>query len=460
MSQTVTAEQADAIDELLFEWLAKTGAPGASLVVVDEDEELFATGVGARDREENYPATPDTLYGYASVTKSFTALAVLQQVEAGRLALDGAITEYTDADFDGADEVTLEELLTHSSGVPSIATATVLISRHGDLGETGIPLSTTDDLLQYLSEAGEQRDEHSIGRFMYNNTAYYLLEFAVENVTGRPFTEYVIEEILNPLGMARSTFDPEKSMADDNHATPYKGDEDGFRPTTYPSSGLAFGAGGLISSPREMGNYLQFNMTATTDTGEALVDADLLAEAYADHIEPPARYGDAYGYGWSQREVAGSTVVGHGGSLLTSASAIGFLPEEGFGVALASAGQPQLHPTNILEGVVALLLGEVPTTHQPALAYEDRVEALTGEYTGYRGVVNATVEDAGGHLTLDISMGPLDEEITLVPQDPTLEETVFEIPSPGRSTPVEFVETDEGYDLFYDRYRLTGARMC
>ena len=466
MSLTVTTEQAEAIEELLYDWLAETGAPGASLVVVDETDKLFSTGVGARDRSENRPATPETLYGFASVTKSFTALAVLQQVERGHLALDEPITESTDAAFEGADEVTLGELLTHSSGVPSIGTSTVLISRHGELGETGIPLSTPDDLLQYLSDAGEQRDTHSIGRFMYNNTAYYLLEFAVETVTGRSFTEYVTEEILRPLGMERSTFDPEKMKGDDNHATPYKSGDDGFEPTKFPSSGVAFGAGGLISSPHEMGNYLQFNLTGEIpigegasddeplDGGKQLVDPKLIAKAHDAHIEPLPRYGDAYGYGWSQREVAGSTVIGHGGSLLTSSSAIGFLPSEGFGVALASAGQPEIHPTDVLEGVVATLLGEDPTAIQPTLAYSDRVEALTGEYTGYRDVVTATVTDEQGHLKLDMSMGPLAEELTLVPRDPTLSETVFEIPSPGRRTPVEFVETGTGYDLFYDRYRL------
>jgi CubicO group peptidase (beta-lactamase class C family) len=454
MSLTVSPEQEKAIEELLFDWLSETGAPGASLVVVDEDDERFATGVGARDREANDPATPDTLYGYASVTKSFTALAVLQQVEAGTIDLDASIAEYTDATFNGIEDVRIRDLLTHSSGVPSIATSTVLISRYGDLGETGVPLSTVDDLFQYLEDVGEQRDEHSLGRFMYNNTGYYLLEFAVESVTGRSFREYVTTEILAPLGMDRSTFDPEEYTADDDHATPYKPNEDGFEPTEFPSSGLAYGAGGLISSPREMGQYLQFNLTGTTDDGERLVASDLLAEAQEGHVEPLPRYGEGYGYGWMRREIAGSTVVGHGGSLLTSASAIGFCPADGFGVALASVGQPNTHPTEVLEGVVAILQGEDAMGQQPTLAYHDRVDELTGSYTGYRDVVTATVEDEGGHLTMELSMGPLDEELTLVPTDPTLEETTFEAPSPGRPTPVEFVETDDGYDLFYDRYRL------
>lgn len=454
MSRPVTAAQQAAIRELLFDWLADTGAPGASLVVVDTDGETYATGVGARDREENEPATPDTLYGYASVTKSFTGIAVLQQVAAGELDLDASIARYTAADFDGIEEVTVRDLLTHTSGLPSIATATVLISRHGGLGETGVPLSTVDDLHQYLQGAGEERDEISVGRFMYNNTGYYLLEFAVERVTDRPFTEYVESEILEPLGMTRSTFDPDQSTADEDSAIPYKPAEEGFEPTEFPSIDIAFGAGGLISSPREMGRYLRYNLTGETDDGGTILDEDLLAEAHEPHVEPPVRYGDGYGYGWMRRQVAGSTVVGHGGSLLTSASAIGFLPDEGVGVAMASAGQPEPHPTDVLEGVVAVLLGEDPEECQSVLAYRDRVGELTGTYRGYRGVTEATVTDDGGHLTVDLTTGPIDRELTLVPDDPTLAETTFTAPGPGRPTPVEFVETADGYDLFFDRYRL------
>ncbi len=457
MSLRMTGEKREGIEALLFDWLAETGAPGASLVIVDEFEEMVGTGVGARDRKENDPATPDTLYGYASVTKSFTAMAILQQVAAGTIGLEDSIAEHTDANFDGIEDVTIGDLLTHTSGLPSVATSTILISRFAEIGETGIPISTRDDLIHFLREAGAERDGLSHGRFLYNNTGYYLLEFAVETVTGRSFTEYVESEILEPLGMARSTFDPVEAAADDDSATPYRTRDDGFEPATFPSGDIAFGAGGLISSPREMGHYLQYQLTGETNAGEKLLERELLAEAHEPHVDSLPHYGDGYGYGWTRRELAGTVIVGHGGSLLTSSSAVGFLPKEGVGVALGCAGQPAIHPTSILEGVVAIVLGEDPHGHQPALAYRDRVTDLTGEYRGYRNVVCATVVDGGGHLCVDLTMGGIDEELILVPEDPSLCSTTFTASARGRRYPVEFVETENGYDLFLDRYRLHKA---
>lgn len=454
MTAELTAETESAIDDLLYGWLTDTGAPGASVTIVDRTDEIYARGFGSRRLETNDPATPDTLYGFASVTKSFTALAVLQQVEAGRIDLDDSIAEHTDADFDGVEDVSVRELLTHSSGVPSLGTSSVLIARQGGLGETGLPIGDREDLLHLVDGVGNERDEASIGRFMYNNTAYILLSHAVESVTGDAFTEYVDREILEPLGMERSTFDAAESSEDPDHATPYRSTDDGFEAADFPARKLSYGPGGLIASPRELGRYLRFNLAGGELDGTRLIAEALLSAAHEPHVEPLPRYGDGYGYGWSVREVAGARVVGHGGSLLTSSAAIGFLPDSGLGIAIGCAGQPEFHPTEILEGVVAILQGHTPESAVPTLAYRDRVDRLTGEYESYRGVTTATVEDEGGYLSVEMATGPIENEHVLVPEDPTLESTTFAAVAPGRSTPVEFVTTEDGIDLFVDRHRL------
>ena len=457
-----TTEHADAIDDLVYDWLAETGAPGASLVVTDESTEQHAAGFGSRDIDSNAPTTPDTLYGVASVTKSFATLAVLQQVERGALALDDPITRHTRVAFEGAGEITIAELLTHSSGLPNLGTSEVLLARLADLGETGIPLSDRDDLYQFLNGAGAERDEHSQDRFQYSNAAYVLLSHAVESVADRPFDEYVEVEILDPLGMERSTFDAEAFAADDDHATPHRSVEDGFEPTRFPSRRLSRAAGGLISSPRELSQYLRCNLQGGKLDGERLVDGTLLDRAHDGHVDPLPRYGDAYGYGWSRRTVAETIVVGHGGSLLTSSSAIGVLPERDLGIALCCASQPELHPTVVLDGIVAILQGSTPEQVVPELGYRTRVDALTGRYESYRGIISATVTDEGGHLSIEIAAGPLEEEHVLVPDDPALESDAgdsgrvwtFTAPQSGRPMPVEFVDTGDGVDLFFDRYRL------
>ena len=456
MARSLTDDTTTAIDQLVYDWLADTDAPGASLVIVDPDGERYATGFGSRNLATNDPVTPDTLYGFASVTKSVTALAVLQQVEAGRIDLTDSIAAHTDAAFDGADEIEIRSLLTHTSGLPSLGTSAVLIARLADMGETGLPLGDHGDLMHLVNRAGAERDEVTAGRFMYNNTAYILLSKAVANAAGEPFPEYVERAILDPLGMERSTFDAERFAEDSDHATPYRPSENGMEQTTFPSRDLSHGPGGLISSPRELGRYLRCQLADGEFNGTQLVDSSLLAEAHQAHVEPLPRYGDGYGYGWSTRETAGVEIVGHGGSLLTSSAAIGFAPALNLGVALGCAGQPELHPTSILEGIVAILADADPTT-VPELAYRERVNHLTGEYTSYRGIATATVSDAGGYLEVKTQSGSIEGEQVLVPEDPTLDSFAFSALGPGRTTPAEFVETDDGIDLLLDRYRFHKA---
>ena len=90
----------------------------------------------------------------------------------------------------------------------------------------------------------------------------------------------------------------------------------------------------------------------------------------------------------------------------------------------------------------------------PAIGYRNRVTELVGEYEAYRGVTTATVTEEGGMLSLELSIGPIDNTYTLIPDDPALHRLTFTTPKPGQPAPVEFVRHDEGVDLFVDRNRL------
>lgn len=115
------------IEALVTDWLHDEGVPGVSLAVVDEDGELYAEGFGARDIASNAPATPDTLYGMGSISKSVTALAVIQLAKAGALSVEDPVNEYVDH-YEPApgDPITIVELLTHTSGMPATALGTTL----------------------------------------------------------------------------------------------------------------------------------------------------------------------------------------------------------------------------------------------------------------------------------------------------------------------------------------------
>jgi CubicO group peptidase (beta-lactamase class C family) len=119
MATTFPTEWRAAVDSFVTDWLSDQRIPGAALAVVDDGSLVHAEGYGARALDTNAPVTADTLYGVASVTKSFTALSVLQQVERTDLELTNPVTDYLSFYDDFSDPPTVHELLCHSSGIPS-----------------------------------------------------------------------------------------------------------------------------------------------------------------------------------------------------------------------------------------------------------------------------------------------------------------------------------------------------
>ncbi|AUX10319.1 beta-lactamase [Halalkaliarchaeum desulfuricum] len=450
------------IASFVREWMAEANVPGASIAITDRDEVVYADGFGSRDLASNAPATPSTLYGFGSVTKSFTALAVLQGVEKGWFDLSDSIAEHTPAEFDGAGEVTLHQLLTHSSGVPSLGTSEVLIARQGGAGEHGIPLGDMDDVYAHVDGAERERDAHSEGRFMYNNEAYVLLADAVERESGRRFAEYVDSEIFAPLGMDRSRLLSDSLPGldtDDEDApdvmTPYRPGEDAPEEASLPVRELSHGPGGLFGTVEELAAYLRYHLSGgePLPDGSQLVDPDLLARAHEGHVETPS---GPYGYGWRTRKIAGTQLVGHGGSIMVSTAYVGFLPEEGLGVAIACNIGARPHPTQVAEGIVATLQGEDPADVVPYYTYHDSIDPLVGSYEAYAGIREATVEERDGVLWVTLENGIDERTVALVPEN--LEEWQFRTRTRGgRQSTVEFVETDDGIDLFLERLRLHQA---
>ncbi|KPN29562.1 beta-lactamase/D-alanine carboxypeptidase [Halolamina pelagica] len=132
------------------------GLPGLSVAVTDADGTVYADGFGSRDLAGNRPATPETLYGIASCTKSFAGVAILQLVEGGICDLDDPISAYVPVAFDEP-EPTIHHLLTHSSGLPSLGVSETLLARRLRLPDPGIPLGDIDDFYAHVNAADDER---------------------------------------------------------------------------------------------------------------------------------------------------------------------------------------------------------------------------------------------------------------------------------------------------------------
>jgi CubicO group peptidase (beta-lactamase class C family) len=440
-----------AAERFLTDWLSDERIPGAALAVVDGDDVVHAAGYGARDLDTNAPATADTLYGVASVTKSFTALAVLQRVAAGDVALEDPVSEHVDL-YDGlADPPTVHELLCHGSGMPSDGASVVLIARLMGADPVEVPLSSDDDLRRHVDGALQDRTDGD--RFFYYNTGYTALGKLVAAVDGRPFPEYVDEEVLEPLGMDRATVAPEALSAFEDAMTPYREDDGERVAAGFPVKGVG-AAGGLVASARDLAAYLRYQH----DPDPGVVDPDLLERARTGHSVRQT-YLDgteqAYGYGWMRRPLLGEEVIEHGGSLGVSTAYVGTLADRDLGVALACNDSPGVHPQFVGPALLAVLTGGEPTDTR-FHALREKAGRVAGTYESHRGVQTATVERDGANLAVTLETALGGESLVARPAsaDPG-DLTYHTTAASGADVPLEFV--DDGDALLYRRWRLRAA---
>jgi CubicO group peptidase (beta-lactamase class C family) len=443
------------IESLVTDWMDDNDVPGVSVVVVDPDGERYADGFGARDVESNDPATPDTLYGMGSITKSFTSLAVVQLAESGDLSLEDPVDEYVDhlAAAPG-DPITVAELLSHTSGMPATQTGGFLQNLEGF--PSGV--ADEDDFKRHLRESTAYRATDG-ERFMYYNGGYAVLGRVVEAVDGRPYEEYVDEEIIQPLGMERATFDPEALEEDDDAATGYRpgDDEEPPEPTEFPLPELDRPAGGLIASVRELSRFLRATMTDGSLEGTTLCSpesVDRLQEGRAT----PSTYLDGreyqYGYGWTRRPLGDEEVVGHGGSILTSTSYSGFLTGSDLGVVVATNTVADPGPGGLGQAILALVDGR-DVTDVPVYALKRKAEAVSGTYEAFREQFAIAVEPAGGGLSVTIEHPAGDEEFrasadSLDPDD----HEYYVVSGGGMRDVLEFDLEGEHDDLYFQRHRV------
>jgi len=441
------------LEEFVGGWLVDADVPGASLAVVAGDDRVYASGFGSRDLEANEPATAGTLYGVASCTKSFAGLAVLVLEERGELAVDDPVAERVDElELEGeGGPITVHDLLTHSSGIPSLRTSTVLLYRLTGVEEYGVPLGDREDFYRHLNGAADEVAGAAGDRFMYCNSGYNVVGDVVESVSGVPFDEFVEREILDPLGMTRSTFDP-GALDGGDAMTPHALRDGDAEPTPFPHRPVSYPAGGLIAPVTELVDYLRLQANGGSLGGAELVSADALDRAHAGYME---RADGEYGYGWGRSEFLGRTLIGHGGSLGVSSSYIGFTADGDYAVAMAANATPSPTPPTVAKGVLAVLEGEEPEAVVPYFARTARFEELTGEYESYRGITTATVEEHAGALELTVDGALGDRSMTLLPTDPERPGDEFEIPTmSGARRTAEFERHGDHVDLYYDRNRL------
>ncbi len=317
------------IDGLLAP-LAEKKLPGAAVVVLHAGEVVFAKAYGLADVERGIPNTTHTRMRLASVSKSFTALAVLQLVEQGRLRLEDPLEKYVPGVV-GGDRITIHHLLTHTAGMP--------------------------DFMSFDDAAKLPRDGAPGERLNYSNVGYVGLGRVIEKVTGARYEEHLRRAIFEPLGM-RSTGVSRSAEAVRDMAKGYVfGPAGEVRPAEFADTSAEPAAGGLSSTADDMALWVKALLVGR------IVSPATLEKAWTRVTLPAGRSG-AYGYGFMALSYRGLEERGHGGDITGFNSYVAFYPAEQLAVVvLANVEMRPPGPVPQAGGVVHAIVEILAADH-------------------------------------------------------------------------------------------------
>ncbi|HEX5132578.1 MAG TPA: serine hydrolase domain-containing protein [Candidatus Krumholzibacteria bacterium] len=351
--------------------LVPFGYWGAALIAID-GKVVLNRGYGWADAEKRVPNTPETLFGLQSVTKQFTAAAVLALQQDGRLDIDASIADYLPDVPPDKRGITLHQLLSHTSGVMA-GTET----RIDDFSRDSVIRTVLAEPLAF--EPGSD--------FMYSNFGYELLAAIIENVSGLSYDEFVAARLFKPAGLTHTGHRPPDSTAVAAHW--YAEGEDLGDPRMWPFPDWnSFGSGGTLTTTTDLFRW-----------HEALLGDDVLSAASRRILYTPVLR--EYACGWTVRDSPHGTLIMHnGGSSNGSATLFARYVDANVTVILFCNhdGETMLFSERVASQVERIVFGEPVTTPPAVRPFEVRDrDALAGDYI-LRGETHIIIETGNNTL--------------------------------------------------------------
>jgi len=296
------------LDQLVRVAQREKRMPSLSAAILRDGEVVWETALGLADVESDVEATPDTQYRIGSITKTFTAAAIMQLRDEGKLDLEDTLDRHLEG---AAHRPTMRRLLSHGSGLQR--------ETQNDSWLT-LRFAPPDELVETLAQA--ELVLPSGARFHYSNLAYALLGVVVERVSGMPYRDYVRTRIFDPVGLTHVSFDPEPPAALGYLAQPYA---DGVWDTIGVDTGAWESAGQLWGTAGDICRWGAF----LADPDESVLAASSAEEMrtvqlIADH----ERWLSGYGLGLELRRDGERILAGHGGSMPGFIARLYFSPKE------------------------------------------------------------------------------------------------------------------------------------
>ena len=357
------------------------------MIVTRKGRTVFRKGYGMANMELNVKIRPEMAFRIGSVTKQFTAVAVLILVQEGKLALDADVTTYLPDYPTHGEKITIRHLLTHTSGIKS----------YTDMSEW-MPLWRKDMSLEELVGIFKDQpmDFHPGERWAYNNSAYVLLGAVIEKASGQNYAQFLAERIFQPLGMNHTQYDVTEKVIPGRVAGYNKG-ANGWENAAYLSMTQPHAAGALMSSVDDLARWDKALYTSK------LVKPKMLKKAWMAAILADGR-STQYGFGWGISPLEGKTFIEHGGGINGFICHTLRMPEERVYVAIltnrtgtpdplgmlalkiaflaAGLALPEVQPVELKPEMLAACQGVYQLNEKEELVLAVKEEKLTAQRTG------------------------------------------------------------------------------
>jgi len=241
-STPIAAQQIAAkVDEYMNAAVRAEGFSG-SILVARDGSHIISKGYGLANIELNVPNTPQTIFRLASLTKQFTALAIMMLQERGKLKTGDSVCKYLDACPAAWQPVTIRHLLTHTSGIPNYTS-------FPDFAQTSMLPATHESFIGRVKD--KPLDFAPGEKFNYNNTGYYLLGVVVERAAGKSYEDFLQENIFTPLGMKNTGFDSPARIIK-NRAAGYEGQGERIHNASYIDMSNGYASGAIVSTTEDL----------------------------------------------------------------------------------------------------------------------------------------------------------------------------------------------------------------
>ncbi len=344
------------VDKLLAAQYPASGT-GASALVARNGQVIYKKAFGMANLELNVPMQLDNVFRIGSITKQFTAVAILQLMEQGKLSLQDDITKFIPDYPTHGYKITIEHLLTHTSGIKSYTN----MESFGSIMRLD---KTPEEMVNFFKN--QPMDFAPGTQWNYNNSGFFLLGYIIEKLSGKTYPQYVEDVFFKPLGMTNSYYGNDSKLIK-NRATGYQKGENGTENADPLSMTQPFAAGSLQSTVEDLYKW-----------NRAVHSYKLLKKETLDKAFTPYKLSDGtathYGYGWFLDNLQGSVTIEHGGGINGFLTMAKYLPKEDLFVAVFSNSTAN-SPEEVAEKIAAFAIGK-PIKRDPI-----REVALSG--TGY-----------------------------------------------------------------------------